>query len=54
MIPISSARMNGRIESPPKRSSAVSVKMTTRLVLIDRARVCRIEWFTIAENRSPA
>ena len=39
-MPISSARTKTRIDSPPKRSSAVSVMMTVRQVLIDRPMVC--------------
>ena len=54
MIPISSARTKSWIAAPPNRSRASSVRTTVRLVMIERPKVCRIEWLTIAANGSPA
>ena len=54
MMPISSARTKSLIAEPPNRNSASSVSTTVRLVVIERPNVCRIEWFTISSNGSPA
>src|SRR6478752_6857500 len=54
MIPIRSARTKLLIAWPPKRYSASSVRTTVKLVMIERASVCRIEWLTISSNGSPA
>src|SRR6478609_5557889 len=53
MIPTSSARTKSWIAAPPNRSSARSVRTTVRLVMIDRPKVCRIEWLTIWSRGSP-
>src|SRR6478735_3480301 len=53
MMPISRARTKFRIADPPNSSSASSVSTTVKLVMIDRASVCRIEWLTTSANGSP-
>ena len=53
-MPISSARMKSLIADPPNSSSASSVSTTVRLVVIDRPKVCRMEWLTMLANGSPA
>ena len=54
MIPISRASTKSLIAAPPNSSSARSVRTTVRLVMIDRPKVCRIEWLTMSANGSPA
>ena len=51
MIPISRASTKSLIAAPPNSSSARSVRTTVRLVMIDRPKVCRIEWLTIVGER---
>src|SRR5436190_4638890 len=54
MIPINRASTKSLIAAPPNSRSASNVSTTVRLVMIDRPKVCRIEWLTMSANGSPA